>query len=90
MPDTGAPLPDGGPDPTEAPDEALIRLTPCRDHPGRFYADLRLDPEAGYVRLALCSDPARLRERMQDLSAQAEAAAHELLGHIRNSGQTVD
>ena len=83
-------MPDTGPDPTEVTDEALIRLTPCRDHPGRFYADLRLDPAAGYVRLTVCSEPAHLRERMQDLSAQAEAAAHELLGHIRTPRQAVD
>ena len=63
------------------PNESLVQLTPCRDRPGRWYADLRLDPGAGYVRLVLCSDPALLRERMQDLSAQAKAAAHELLGH---------
>ena len=61
------------------PNESLVQLTHCRDHPERWHADLRLDPEAGHVRLTLCSDPALLRERMQDLQAQAEAAAHELL-----------
>ena len=82
MPNTGAPPPDGAP-----ADKGLICLTPCRDHPSRWYADLRLDPEAGYVRLMLCSGPALLRERMQDLSAQAEAAAHQLLAELRHSSR---
>ena len=72
--ETGVQPPDTAP-----PTSPCVQLTHCRDHPERWHAGLRLDPEAGHVRLTLCSDPALLRECMQDLPAQAEAAAYELL-----------